>query len=86
MFSGASSCGCSHLQLVVEVLWSLTSASAGHVSTGLGFRKDLACNMRGKNDKSGTGNLGRKTEHNINHGSLSFSVREAKRPRLTYGT
>lgn len=34
--------------------------------------------MRGKNEKSGTGNLGKKIEHNVGHGSLSFSVYETQ--------
>ena len=39
-------------------------------------KKDLAFNTRGKNEKSGTGNLGKKTEHNLGRGSLSFSIYE----------
>lgn len=33
-------------------------------------KKNLALSRRGKNEKSGTGNLGKKIGYNIGHGSL----------------
>lgn len=48
-------------------------------------KKDLAFNTGGNNEKSGIGNLGKKTEHHIGHGRLSFTVMRCRKPHKRSG-